>query len=77
MNDLHERHMEFIDAVNNAKTFAEHTANKAFLYGWRQGADDAGLTVDLKSADIEQIRRGHGERPMDYGVFLDWKPERE
>ena len=77
MNDLHERHMEFIDAVNNARTLDEHTKNMALLYGWRQGAHDAGGIVDLVGADLEQIARGHGERPMNYGVFLDWKPERE
>lgn len=71
--NLHEKHMARIDAVNNAKSRIEHIMEYGKLEAWRDGAKDAGRTLDLCAADLEQIDRGHGERPMCCGVFLDWK----
>ena len=73
--DIHEKHMLLIDAVNEAKTDREHWDAYMRLEGWRNGVKDAGGTVDLIAADLEQFERGHQDRLMCCGVFSDWKPQ--
>lgn len=70
---MHEKHMLLIDAVNNAKTKQEHWDAGSKLQGWRQGVRDCGREPDLCAADLEQFERGHENRPMCCGVFLDWE----
>ena len=67
----HEKHMQLIDAVNNATNPTEKRLAECRLEGWRDGVRDAGGRVDLIGADWEQIERGHGDRLMCCGVFLD------
>ena len=72
--NLHNRHMQLVDAVNHAKTEHEHWIAYWKLEGWRDGVRDAGNEVDLIAADLEQFDRGFEARPMCCGVFSDWKP---
>lgn len=69
--------MAMVDAVNNAKTEREHQEAYDRLRGWRDGVRAAGIDVDLIAADLEQFSRGHEERPMNCGVFADWKPDNQ
>lgn len=71
---LHQKHMAMIDAVNNATTRSEHEVARLRLSGWREGVRAAGKEPSLIGADLAQIDRGHGDRPMCCGVFNDWKP---
>ena len=75
--NLHDKHIELVDAVNNSKTIAEHDRNYWFLAGWRAGQADAGYIVDLIAADLVQFERGFENRPMCCGVFSDWQPEKK
>jgi len=72
---MHDKHMQLIDAVNNAKTRHDHWTAYCILRGWREGMADCGRSVDLIAADLTQFERGHEGRPMCCGVFNDWKPE--
>lgn len=74
MTNLHEKHMELIDAINNAVTQDEHRAAELRRHAWIEGVRDAGRDVDLIRADLEQFARGNEARPMCCGVFLDWEP---
>jgi hypothetical protein len=67
----HGRHMQLIDAVNNAATPAAKREAEVRLEGWRDGVRHAGGFVDLIAADLEQFASGHEDRPMCCGVFLD------
>ena len=71
--NMHEKHMELIDAVNNATTLHQHWTNYCKLEGWREGLRDCGREPDLIGADLEQFGRGHESRPMCCGVFSDWR----
>lgn len=71
---MHDKHMELIDAVNNAATEHDHWTAHCRLEGWRDGVRDAGRRVDLIAADLEQFERGFESRPMCCGVFNDWQP---
>lgn len=70
---IHEKHMQLIDAVNNATTDDEHWSATRYLDGWRDGIQDTGHRLSLIDADLTQFRRGFEHRPMCAGVFLDWK----
>lgn len=69
---LHEKQMELVDAVNNAKTTNEHSVAYWQLMGWREGVRACGREPDLISCDLAQFERGHKDRPMCCGVFNDW-----
>lgn len=71
--DLYEKHIELVEAVNNAKTELEHILAVSLLAGWREGCSDAGKPVSLIDADLYYIDQGI-ERPICCGEFLDWKP---
>lgn len=71
---IHERHMELIDAVNNAADREDYWRHYWMLCGWRDGLRSCGYEPDLIRADMEQIARGFKDRPMCAGVFNDWEP---
>lgn len=72
--NFHIKHMELLDAVNYAKTEAEHRDARKRLDGWREGIRDAGVRLDLCAAHLDYLSNGV-DRLMCAGVFLDWKPE--
>ena len=69
---LHEKQMELVDAVNNAKTTHEHAVAYWQLMGWREGVRACGREPDLIACDLTQFERGNENRPMCCGVFNDW-----
>lgn len=71
---LHEKHMEHVKAVNNAKTVEEHASKNLYLTAWRNGVRDAGITISLCDADMFYLSQGI-DRPMCCGVWLDWTPD--
>lgn len=71
--NIHEKHIELIEAVNNSATERTHWDNYNVLNGWRQAFDDMGRTLDLCACDMHYIDQGI-ERPMCCGILLDWKP---
>jgi len=66
--------MQFVDAVNNAKSRDERWAADCKLHGFREGLRAAGIEPDLIACDLTQFERGHENRPMCCGVFSDWAP---
>ena len=71
---IHEKHMEYVDKVNNSKTQAEYWHASGELHGFREGLRAAGVEPDLIACDLTQFERGHENRPMCCGVFNDWSP---
>lgn len=69
----YEKHIQLVEAVNNASTETEHFAAEIRLRGWREGMEDAGRPVSLLAADSFYLDQGI-DRPMCCGVFLDWRP---
>lgn len=73
---MHEKHIELVEAVNNAKTQDEHDRAEAVLSGFRIALEESqspffgGLLMDC---DRHYLDQGI-DRPMCCGVFLDWKP---
>lgn len=74
MTTLFERHIELVEAVNNAKTLREHELAEARLRGFRDGLEIQGKIGQLSACDLHYITQGI-DRPMCCGVFLDWEPE--
>ena len=70
----HEKHMEFVDRVNNSASQSEHWNALRELNAFREGLRAAGHACDLILCDQTQFNRGHETRPMCCGVFLDWAP---
>lgn len=71
---MHEKHIELLEAVNNAKTQQEHDRAEAVLEGFRLALDTIyGHGFSLMDADLYYLNQGV-TRPMCCGVFLDWKP---
>lgn len=69
---LHEKHMHRIELVNRSTTEAEHTIRERELSSWRCGVEDAGVKLtDLCACDNYYLHRGIN-RPMAWGVWLDW-----
>jgi hypothetical protein len=68
---IQEKHMQFVDKVNNATTQLEQRYAEGELNGFREGLRAAGIQPDLIACDLAQFERGHGDRPMCCGVFLD------
>jgi hypothetical protein len=71
---LHDKHMELVDAVNNATDWRDKQLRTQFLNGWLEGLEDAGEHTGwlLTRADREQMKRGNVQA-MCGGVFLDGK----
>jgi len=67
-------HFEMIDAVNDAKTKAEHDRAEDMLDGWRNCADQFGIRWNGIRADQHTMERFGNDRPMCCGVLLDWEP---
>jgi hypothetical protein len=67
---LHEKHMQMIDAVNNAVNREDYWTAYCKLWGWRDGVADAGGRLDYIAADLEQFDRGYENTPMCCGVFI-------
>lgn len=73
---MHKKHIELVEAVNNAKTQQEHDLAEAVLKGFRLAlaeAYDSELGFMLMDCDSHYMNQGI-DRPMCCGVFLDWKP---
>jgi len=68
---LHEKHILRIELVNRSTTEAEHSTRERDLRNWRAGVEDAGSKLDLCAADWYYLDQGI-DRPMCYGVWLDW-----
>ena len=74
----HEKHMQYVEAVNKARTEHEHHDAQLRLDGFREGvAEVLGLTQGelgriLMDADSHYLERGV-DRPMCGGVWSDWK----
>lgn len=73
---LQEKHIALVEAVNNAKTTAEHQCAQAYLRAWRDGVKDMGGNLDYIACDLHYLDQGV-DRPMCCGVFNDWKPADE
>jgi len=71
---IHEQHMKFVDAVNDATSDLASRYATGQLKGFRDGLRAAGISPDLIACDLTQFERGHENRPMCAGVFLDQKP---
>jgi hypothetical protein len=72
------RHIELVEAVNNATTEREHREAECRLDGYRDAlkiihGDRVGNL--LMQCDQHYLSQGV-ERDMCCGVFLDWKPTR-
>lgn len=69
MGKIFDRHIELVEAVNNAKS--EQDKNKAsdILYGFREALEAVGIN-QLMECDMYYVNRGI-DRPMCCGVFLD------
>ena len=70
---INEKHMQLVEAVNNAKTVKYHESSNLYLIAWRMGIRDAGINLSLLDADRFYIDQGI-DRPMCCGVWLDWEP---
>ena len=76
MTELEERHLKLVHAVNNSKTRKNHDMWSYVLSGFIEGvrACRCGALHLIKHADEVQRARGVN-RPMNGGVWLDWKPQ--
>lgn len=72
-DDMDEKHVALIKAVNSAKTEYEHNQAEDYLRGWRAGVNDArGRGYDWTLADLHHEGED-AKRLMCLGVFLDWE----
>ena len=71
---IHDKHIKMVEAVNNAKTEAEHSVANLHLHSWREGVADGGTVLRLMDCDLHYMNQGI-DRPMCCGVWLDWKPK--
>lgn len=71
--NLREKHIQLVEAVNNATTEKEHRDHEMRLQWWREGVADSDRVLSYIAADMHYLNQGI-ERPMCCGVFLDWKP---
>jgi hypothetical protein len=72
---MHTKHIELVEAVNNAKTHQEHDRALAVLEGYRIALHYAlaQFSGHLIACDKHYMDQGI-DRPMCCGVFLDWTP---
>lgn len=77
MTELHKKHIELVEAVNNAATESEHQLNYARLCGFRDALQEIAGTVSygqmLMNCDMHYMEQGI-DRDMCCGVWSDWKP---
>lgn len=76
MTSISQKHFDLVDAVNDARTEAEHRDARRFLEGFREGLTTAGIRPDLIACDFYSMGN-HGEVEMVAGVLLNWKPTLE
>jgi hypothetical protein len=69
------KHLAMVDAVNDAKTQAEHDMAYWRLSGFREGLEACGRSPNLIGADLHSMERFGEHRPICCGVLLDWKPQ--
>lgn len=69
----HDKHIEYVEAVNNATTREEHDLAEVRLRAFREGLRAAGVEPDLMGCDLFYMDQGI-DRPMCCGVWLDWEP---
>jgi hypothetical protein len=72
-----DRHIELVEAVNNAKTQREHDLAEAKLEGFRAACECyVGRNIGALLMDCDRYYMAKGiDRPMCCGVFLDWSPQ--
>jgi len=68
-----DKHIELVEAVNNAKTKQEHREAEIRLETFRDTLRLCGIKPSLMEMDLYYIDKGI-ERPMCCGVWLDWEP---
>ena len=74
MKSAHDRHLELLDAVNDARTHADHRSAELVLQGFRDALEHFGHTGFLINSDLHSMERFGEDRPMCCGVLLDWEP---
>ena len=74
MSDLFDKHIGLVEAVNNARTRAEHRDAEQRLRGFRDALycmeNTPGHFIEC---DLHYLSQGI-DRPMCCGVWLDWEP---
>ena len=74
MEPLLAKHIELVEAANNAATDAEHNTALAKLVGFRDALDCMSpRPLHLIECDQHYLMQGI-DRPMCCGVWLDWMP---
>jgi hypothetical protein len=71
--NLHEAHIQRLEAANNAVTEHERMLKIRELNAWRSGVASTGTKLDLCAADHHYMDQ-RIDRPMVAGLWLDWKP---
>lgn len=74
MKSAHDRHLELVDAVNDARTHQDHRDAELKLSGFRDALEHLGHRGFLINADIHSMKRFGEDRNMCCGVLLDWMP---
>ena len=69
---LFEKHIDLLEAVNNAKTNSQYDLAYHRLIGFRDALTALNIN-QLMACDLHYLVQGI-ERPMCCGVFLDWEP---
>lgn len=67
--EVFDRHIQLVEAVNNAKNKKEERTAADVLYGFREALNVLGIN-QLIDCDLYYINKGI-DRPMCCGVFLD------
>jgi hypothetical protein len=70
---LLDKHIELLEAVNNAKTNKQYDLAYHKLIGFRDALTAMNIN-QLIACDLHYLDQGI-DRPMCCGVFLDWEPE--
>lgn len=72
---LQEKHIELVEAVNNALTYTAHHEARITLDGFRLAIETVHSNPGhlYMECDRHYINQGI-DRPMCCGVFLDWSP---
>lgn len=75
------RHLELVDAVNDASTLEERHAAHSYLRGYREGwanargTGDVGVGMLIIEADHHSMAKHGEDADMHGGVLFDWKPK--
>jgi len=75
MSELGRKHIQIVEAVNNAQTESEHERSKAVLQGFREALKIIAPSFGAMLMDCDNHYLEQGiDRDMCCGEFLDWKP---